>query len=156
ACIAVQRVVLETPIAEEFERKLADRMGELTVGDPRSIDTRVAPVINEASANRIRGMIDRATAEGARLVGEANRGEGNLIPPTLLADVPHTVDLWNEEIFGPVVCLSRVESIDEAISVVNNSRYGLQASVFTASLDTAFRAINELEVGGVVVNEIPG
>jgi acyl-CoA reductase-like NAD-dependent aldehyde dehydrogenase len=85
--------------------------------------------------------------------GEA---DGRAIRPTLLADVPEAVDVWSEEVFGPVVCVRTVPDIESAYDVVNASRYGLQASVFTASLDTAFEAIDRIEVGGVVVNEVPG
>ena len=75
---------------------------------------------------------------------------------TVLLDVPTNVDIWCEEVFGPVVCIRRVANVSAALEAVNASRFGLQASIFTASMATAFRAINELEVGGVVVNEVPG
>ena len=78
------------------------------------------------------------------------------IEPTVLLNVPIDVDIWNEEVFGPVVCVRRVKTLDEAVNEVNSSRFGLQASIFTSSLENAFRAIEQLEVGGVVVNEVPG
>ncbi|WP_427869474.1 aldehyde dehydrogenase family protein [Leucobacter luti] len=170
ACISVQRVVLERPIAAQFSARLAERMGELVVGDPRDERTNVAPVINAASGERIRAMVARAVAAGARvLVGDPGAGSGSGvgtgalaaagaagIDPIVLADVPADVDVWCEEVFGPVVALTVVDSIDEAIDLVNDSRYGLQAAIYTASLESAFAAIERLEVGGVVVNEIPG
>ncbi|UTX53715.1 aldehyde dehydrogenase family protein [Leucobacter aridicollis] len=160
ACISVQRVVLERPIAERFTARLIERMGEIVVGDPREIETNVAPVINEASGERIRAMVDRALAAGATLLTPAELPDGPAagasVPPIVLGDVPREVDAWCEEIFGPVVCLTTVDSVDEAIDLVNDSRYGLQAAVYTASLESAFAAIERLEVGGVVVNEIPG
>ncbi|GAA1604785.1 aldehyde dehydrogenase family protein [Leucobacter chromiireducens] len=160
ACISVQRIVLERPIAEQFTERLVARMGELVVGDPRDPATNVAPVINAASGERIRAMVDRAVAAGATLLagGEAP-AEGEhaaLVRPTVLGGVPADVDVWAEEVFGPVVCLTTVDSIDTAIDLVNASRYGLQAAIYTASLESAFAAIERLEVGGVVVNEIPG
>ncbi|WP_440311668.1 aldehyde dehydrogenase family protein [Leucobacter chromiireducens] len=160
ACISVQRIVLERPIAEQFTERLVARMGELVVGDPRDPATNVAPVINAASGERIRAMVDRAVAAGATLLagGEAP-AEGEhaaLVRPTVLGGVPADVDVWAEEVFGPVVCLTTVDSIDAAIDLVNASRYGLQAAIYTASLESAFAAIERLEVGGVVVNEIPG
>ena len=155
ACISIQRIVLEEPIAAEFEQALLARLGEVTVGDPRSPGTRVAPVINEASAQRILGWIDAARQRGARVLA-GGALEGRSIQPTVMADVPADSELWCEEIFGPVVCLQAVPDIDAAIALVNQSRYGLQAGIFTKSLPTAFRAVNELEAGGVVVNEIPG
>jgi acyl-CoA reductase-like NAD-dependent aldehyde dehydrogenase len=81
---------------------------------------------------------------------------GTCIEPTVLLNVPIDVDIWNEEVFGPVVCVRRVKTLDEAVNEVNASRFGLQASIFTSSLENAFRAIEQLEVGGVVVNEVPG
>ncbi|WP_244304560.1 aldehyde dehydrogenase family protein [Leucobacter viscericola] len=164
ACISVQRVVLEREIAEEFTSRLVARIGEIVVGDPRDASTRVAPVIDAASGERIRAMIDRAVAAGAKvLAGEpagGNAGSGSpnpaLVHPTVLGDVPADVDVWAEEIFGPVVCLTTVDSVDEAINLVNASRYGLQAAVYTSSLESAFAAVERLDVGGVVVNEIPG
>lgn len=157
ACISVQRVVLERPIAERFTTRLIERMGEIVVGDPRDIATNVAPVINEASGERIRAMVDRALAAGATLLTPGTIPvTGAAVPPIVLGDVPREVDAWCEEIFGPVVCLTTVDSVDDAIDLVNDSRYGLQAAVYTASLESAFAAIERLEVGGVVVNEIPG
>lgn len=157
ACISVQRVVLERPIAEAFSARLVARMTEVVVGDPRNIETNVAPVINAASGIRIREMLDRALAAGAQLLTEGpGAGEPAHLRPVVLGDVPADVDVWCEEIFGPVVCLTTVDSVDEAIDLVNDSRYGLQAAIYTASLESAFDAIDRLEVGGVVVNEIPG
>ncbi|WP_090151075.1 aldehyde dehydrogenase family protein [Leucobacter sp. L43] len=157
ACISVQRVVLERGIAERFSARLVERMGELVVGDPRDLATNVAPVINAASGERIRAMIDRALAAGAELLTDGpGDGEAAHVRPVVLGNVPSDVDVWCEEIFGPVVCLTVVDSVDAAIDLVNDSRYGLQAAIYTASLASAFDAIERLEVGGVVVNEIPG
>lgn len=164
ACISVQRVILERPIVEQFSARLVDRMHELVVGDPRNIDTNVAHVINTASGERIRAMVDRAVAAGAELLSgtlksgapERITADEALVHPTVLGNVPTTIDAWREEIFGPVVCLTTVDSVDEAIELVNDSRYGLQAAIYTESLESAFAAIDRLEVGGVVVNEIPG
>jgi acyl-CoA reductase-like NAD-dependent aldehyde dehydrogenase len=155
ACISVQRVILVETIAEEFERALMVRMGEVLVGDPRDESTRVAPVINETSSRRITGWIDDAVADGARLLSGGTL-TGRSIAPTVIAELPDDAELWCEEIFGPVVCLRRVPDVATAIELVNESRYGLQAAIYTKSLGSAFEAINKLDVGGVVVNEIPG
>lgn len=155
ACISVQRIVLVESIAEEFEKALMARMGEVRVGDPREESTRVAPVINEASSRRIIGWIEAAVKDGARLVCGGNE-TGRSIEPTVMAELPDDAELWCEEIFGPVVCLRRVPDVETAIGLVNQSRYGLQAAIYTKSLGSAFEAINKLDVGGVVVNEIPG
>ncbi|MHA7244198.1 aldehyde dehydrogenase family protein [Paeniglutamicibacter antarcticus] len=161
ACISIQRVVLHQTIATEFTQKLASRMPEVVIGDPRDPATRVAPVINAASAKRIHSWIAEATAAGARVLETAAPTEdatdtGALVRPTVLLGVPRSSPLWSQEIFGPVLCLETVTSMEEAIDLVNESRYGLQAAVYTRSLANAFEAINRLDVGGVVVNEIPG
>lgn len=155
ACISVQRVVLVDSIADEFEGGLLDRLDEVVSGDPREEATRLAPVINSASARRIAGWIDDAVRRGARVLAGGSM-QGNAIEPTVLTDVPQDAELWCEEVFGPVVCLQRVSDVDAAIELVNRSRYGLQAAIYTKSLESAFAAVNQLEVGGVVVNEIPG
>ncbi|MGJ9402108.1 aldehyde dehydrogenase family protein [Arthrobacter sp. KK5.5] len=165
ACISVQRVVLVESIAQDFADRLAARLPEVVVGDPRDPATRVAQVINAASAARINSWVGQALEAGARVVaggapaGSAAQTGGRadaLVHPTVLAGVPHDSPLWCEEIFGPVVCLETVATMDAAIDLVNDSRYGLQAAVYTRSLANAFAAVNRLDVGGVVVNEIPG
>ncbi|SEN21700.1 MULTISPECIES: aldehyde dehydrogenase family protein [Cryobacterium] len=155
ACISVQRILVHDTIADEFERMLLARLPEVRVGDPRDESTRVAPVINEASTERILAWIDAARASGARVLAGGHRIDRS-IAPTVLTDVPYDALVWCEEIFGPVVVLQRISDLGSAIALVNRSRYGLQAAIFTGSLQRAFQAINELNVGGVVVNEIPG
>ncbi|ANH37868.1 Sulfoacetaldehyde dehydrogenase [Nocardioides dokdonensis FR1436] len=155
ACISVQRVVVVDAVRERFLDLLAARMGRVVVGDPRSPDTRVSALIDAASTQRVLTWVDEARDGGARVVSGGG-ADGGVITPTVLVDAPSGSAVWDEEIFGPVVAVQSVPDIDAAFAVVNASRYGLHASVYTGSLDTAFRAIEELEVGGVVVNEVPG
>ena len=155
ACISVQRIMVHDAIADEFERMLLARLPEVLVGDPREDSTRVAPVINEAATRRILAWIAAVLAGGGRVLAGGHLVERS-IAPTVLADVSPDAQAWCEEIFGPVVILQRVSDLGSAIELVNRSRYGLQAAIYTSSLQRAFRAINELDVGGVVVNEIPG
>lgn len=155
ACISVQRVIVCAPVREEFLEKLSGRIGELTLGDPRDPGTRVAPLINGASTDRVLDWISRATAAGATLVHGGDVVDGT-IRPTVLLDVPEDAQAWCEEIFGPVVAVRSVPDLDSALEMVNRSRYGLHASVFTRSLATAFKAIDRLQVGGVIINEVPG
>lgn len=155
ACIAVQRIIVCEQVADDLVDRLTARVGELTVGDPRLPGTRVAALINEASTQRVLGWIEAAERAGAkRLCG--GRVSDRAIEPTILLDVPETAEAWCEEIFAPVVCVRAVPDLDAALELVNRSRYGLHASVFTRSLSTAFRAIDALDVGGVIVNEVPG
>jgi acyl-CoA reductase-like NAD-dependent aldehyde dehydrogenase len=155
ACISVQRVIIEQAVAEEFTELLTGRMSEVVVGDPRDPATRVSSLINVASTARVLSWVDGARQAGARLRCGGDRA-GTVIRPTLLADVPGGIPAWDDEIFGPVVMLRTVPDVDAALDAVNDSRYGLHASVFTSSLATAHRAIDELDVGGVVINDVPG
>lgn len=155
ACISVQRVIVVEAVVEEFVALLRDRMSGVVVGDPRDEATRVAPLIDERSTARVLDGVDAAVSGGAELaVGGVARGRS--IVPTVLVNVPAGQQVWDEEIFGPVVAVRSAPDLDAAFDLVNDSRYGLHASVFTRSLATAFRAIEEIEAGGVVVNEVPG
>ncbi|GAA2093732.1 aldehyde dehydrogenase family protein [Streptomyces albiaxialis] len=155
ACIAVQRVIAVAEVAADLERRIAERLPDVTVGDPRDESTRVSALIDETATGRVLTWIEDAKAAGARVVAGGTR-EGRCLAPTLLADVPDGQPAWDEEIFGPVVCLRTVPDLDAAFDTVNASRYGLHAAVFTRALGPAFRALDELDVGGVVVNEVPG
>ena len=171
ACISVQRVLVDERVAAEFTALLADRVAQLRTGDPRLESTSVAALIDAAATRRVRDWVAAAVRAGARVVAAdgAQAGESDAadsgrgadggpgpLGPVVLADVPEHADIWAEEVFGPVVCLRTVRGIDEAIEVANASRYGLHASVFTSSLSTALTALRRLEVGGVVINEVPG
>jgi acyl-CoA reductase-like NAD-dependent aldehyde dehydrogenase len=148
ACISVQRVLVEEPVADALLDRLAAGLADVRVGDPRSPETRVSALIDTAAQKRVNEWIDEAVSAGARRLRDG--------VPTVLADVPDGVRAWDEEVFGPVVCVRTVPDLETAFDEVNASRYGLHASVFTRSLASAFRAIDRLEVGGVVVNEVPG
>jgi len=155
ACISVQRVVVVDSVREEFLRLLSGRIGQVATGDPRKESTRVSALIDERSTRRVREWVQQAVASGARLV-RGGEVDGGVLEPTVLLDVPDGQAAWDEEIFGPVVAVRSVADLDEAFDVVNASRYGLHASVFTSSLETAFAAVDRIEVGGVIVNEVPG
>ncbi|MEV8318664.1 aldehyde dehydrogenase family protein [Streptomyces sp. NPDC059900] len=157
ACISVQRVVVVAAVAQEFEKRLMERLPDVVVGDPRDPATRVSALIDEAATARVLDWVDRARAAGARLVaGGVRDAGGRCVAPTLLAEVPDGEPAWDEEIFGPVVCLRTVPDLDTAYDVVNASRYGLHAAVYTKGLRAALEAVDRLEAGGVVVNEVPG
>ena len=155
ACISVQRVVVVESVRDDFLARLSDRMGQVVVGDPRDAETRVSALIDERATARVQDWVEQAVASGATLVHGGTVSDG-MIEPAVLLDVPAGQSAWDEEIFGPVVAVQSAPDLEAAFDVVNASRYGLHASVFTASLDSAFAAIDRLEVGGVVVNEVPG
>ncbi|TDD04678.1 aldehyde dehydrogenase family protein [Nonomuraea deserti] len=155
ACISVQRVLVEEPVRDRFLALLAERVKSVTVGDPRLPGTRVAPLIDEAATDRVLAWISASGAEPI-IGGHREQPGGRALAPTVLADVPDGAAAWDEEIFGPVVCVRSVPDLDAAFAAVNASRYGLHAAVYTRSLATAFAAIERIEAGGVVVNDVPG
>jgi acyl-CoA reductase-like NAD-dependent aldehyde dehydrogenase len=151
SCISVQRVYVERGAYDEFVRRLVPLVEALKVGDPTDEDTDVGPVIDEGARERILEWI-KASSGQVLTGGEL---EGGLIRPTVIANPGRNDEVSREEVFGPVCTVTAVDSIDEAIELANATRYGLQAGIFTASLDNALRAAQELEFGGVTVNEAP-
>ena len=154
SCISVQRIIAHRSIADALADRLAAAVRELAMGDPREASTFIGPVIDEAAAQRIDAWIDAAIAAGAKPLVRGVRS-GNMLPAALLRDVPHAADLYRKEAFGPVACIEAVDDFDAAIARANDSDFGLQAGVFTADLGHAMRAWDALEVGGVIVGDVP-
>ncbi|TVT47460.1 aldehyde dehydrogenase family protein [Amycolatopsis rhizosphaerae] len=154
SCIAVQRVIVERAVADEFVPALLEAVRAQRTGDPYDTTVDVGPVVDEAAAERIVAWIGEAVAGGAKVLTGGTR-EGATVEPTLLTDVPPEAKVWAEEVFGPVLALSVVDSADEAFAAVNASAYGLQAGVFTRDVRQAFRASAELEMGGVIIGDVP-
>ncbi|TCO38117.1 acyl-CoA reductase-like NAD-dependent aldehyde dehydrogenase [Kribbella antiqua] len=153
ACISVQRVIAVESVRAALLEKLDERLPSVVVGDPRDPATRVSALIDPKSTSRVRAWVDQSVGAGAKVAFAAS---SDLLGPTVLTDVPDGQLAWDEEIFGPVIAVRSVPDLETAFRTVNESRYGLHASVFTSSLDTAFAAIDRLDVGGVVINEVPG
>jgi len=155
ACISVQRVIVVRSVRDELVTRLAARLDQVVVGDPRDLATRVSALIDERSTSRVLAWVQAAVGSGATVLVGGGLADG-VLQPTVLLDVPDGQLAWDEEIFGPVLAVRAVPDLDAAFEAVNASRYGLHASVFTSSLQTAFEAVDRLDVGGVVVNEVPG
>jgi glyceraldehyde-3-phosphate dehydrogenase (NADP+) len=153
-CISVQRVFVHRQVAEEFQRRLLEEIGRLRCGDPADAAVAVGPVIDTANADRLMLWIEEARAQGARLLSGGER-TGNLIRPVLLANVPASARVACEEVFGPVAVIETYESEAEALAKINASRFGLQAGLFTRDQRFIHAAFNELEVGAVIINDIP-
>jgi acyl-CoA reductase-like NAD-dependent aldehyde dehydrogenase len=151
SCISVQRVYVERSAYDEFVQQLVPLVEALNVGDPADEGTDVGPVIDEDARARILAWIKRSS--GQVLTG--GELEGELIRPTVIANPGREDEVSCEEVFGPVCTVTAVDSLDEAIELANGTRYGLQAGIFTATLANALRAAQELEFGGVTVNEAP-
>ncbi|OLF12461.1 aldehyde dehydrogenase family protein [Actinophytocola xanthii] len=154
SCIAVQRVLVDRAVADEFVPKLLDAVSALRTGNPHDPDVEVGPLVDEAAAERVESWVNEAVGAGGRLLAGGKR-DGATVQPTVLSDVPHDQKVWAEEVFGPVLVVSVTDGLDDAFAQVNASQYGLQAGVFTRDVQVAFRARAELEVGGVVIGDVP-
>lgn len=154
SCVGVQRVLVHSSQAEEFTAELISVMESLRQGDPSDPEVQVGPVIDVASAERITAWIEDASQRGARLL-TGGTASGTTVAPTLLTDVPADSIIANNEVFGPVVTLATYDTMDQAYAMVNSSKYGLQAGVFTTNIETAFEAHQQLEVGGVIIGDVP-
>jgi acyl-CoA reductase-like NAD-dependent aldehyde dehydrogenase len=154
SCISVQRIYVERPAYNGFLDRFLPAVEALTVGDPADEDTDVGPVIDEDAKERILEWIEEARSGGAEILAGGEEQNG-LIRPTVIGHAGPELKVSCDEVFGPVVTVNAVESVDEAIELANSTRYGLQAGVFTTRLETALRAARELEFGGVTVNVAP-
>lgn len=151
-CIGVQRVFIESEVYDAFEKELVAYTKRLKSGDKKLETTDMGPLISEKEAIRVEHTVAEAVARGATVLAGGTRN-GAFYAPTVLRDVPVDAPIALEEIFGPVVLLFRVKSLDEAIEHANAVDYGLQAGIFTNHTPHAFQAIQQLQVGGVMVNE---
>ncbi|MEZ4307228.1 MAG: aldehyde dehydrogenase family protein [Polyangiaceae bacterium] len=153
-CISVQRILAHERIYDRFRELFLQKVAAVRWGDPADPDTLSGPVIDAAAADRVMGLLEEATRTGARLLTGAAR-TGNLITPAVVEDPAPTLRLSTEEAFGPVATIARYARLGDAVAEVNRSRYGLQAGLFTGSLSTVHEAFAGLDVGGLLVNEVP-
>lgn len=153
SCIHVQRVIIHTDIYDQFREMLAAKVKTLKSGDPKNRDTFIGPMISAKEAQRLKGWIDAAVAGGAKLLAGGGC-EGNILEATLLEGCSRDMDVYTEEAFGPVVILSKFTDWDAALDEVNDSKFGLQAGLFTSDLHKVMDAWDRLDVGGIVVNDV--
>lgn len=153
-CISVQRIYVVRAIYEEFERRFIERVERVKVGDPLDPTTDLGPMVDEKAVERTHGWVTDALRDGARAL-VSGEPDGRWYPPTVLVDVPRDAMICSEEAFAPVVNLFGVDAFADALAAINDSRFGLQCGVFTTSLDHTLLAHDELEVGGVIVNDVP-
>ena len=154
SCIGVQRILVHEEIYETFRDRLVERTRQLVAGDPKDRGVFIGPMISESEARRLDGWISDAVGEGATLLCGGKR-EGAMLEATLLEGVGRSAALNVEEAFGPVAILASFATFEEALAVVNDSKFGLQAGIFTRDLFKMFDAWDRLEVGGVVINDVP-
>jgi acyl-CoA reductase-like NAD-dependent aldehyde dehydrogenase len=153
SCISVQRVLVASEVYDDFAARLTKQVEQLKVGDPMDPTVDVGPVIERKEVDRIGAWVEEAVQQGAEVL-TGGTGDGPFFQPTLLSQTTPEMKVRCEEIFGPVCTISPYQTFDEALAEVNNSKYGLQAGVFTNDLNRAFEAHRTLEVGGVIVNDV--
>jgi glyceraldehyde-3-phosphate dehydrogenase (NADP+) len=153
-CISVQRILVHESIVEAFTAKLLALVSQLKSGDPFDEATVVGPLINPAATERVESWIKEAVAQGATVLAGATR-TGSVLDATVLTKVNATMKVSCEEIFGPLVTITPYAKFEQALALLNNSPYGLQAGVFTQDINRIFSAFRDLEVGAVLANDIP-
>lgn len=151
-CISVQRIYVHTNIYTAFVNKLKEKTEKLVVGNPMDEQTDIGPMIRLKEAERVEEWVKEAVEEGAKIELGGKR-DGAFYLPTILTNVNDEMKVCRQEVFGPVVAIAQYDEIDEVISKVNDSDYGLQAGLFTNDLQFAMKAAREIEVGGLIVND---
>ena len=154
SCIGVQRIIIHDSIYDRFRDMLVARAGKLMSGNPQNRETFIGPMIDIKEATRLDGWIQEALADGAKLLCGGKR-VGTMLEATLLENVPSTAKANREEAFGPLAILSRFTDFDAALDEVNDSKFGLQAGIFTRDIFKSLDAWDRLDVGGVVINDVP-
>jgi succinate-semialdehyde dehydrogenase/glutarate-semialdehyde dehydrogenase len=155
ACTAANRFHVAQPIADEFARKLAGRMGALKLGRGTEEGVEVGPLIDSEQLDKVAELVQDAVATGARVLcgGERVDGPGHFYKPTVLVDIPADARLLKEEIFGPVAPITAFESEDEAVAAANDTQFGLVAYLYTYDIKRALRVSERIETGMVGLNQ---
>jgi acyl-CoA reductase-like NAD-dependent aldehyde dehydrogenase len=155
SCISTQRIYVHRSVAQAFTAKLVSRVESLVVGDPLSDTTDVSALITTGERERVASWVREAVDGGASVLTGGMVGADGVFVPTVLSDVKPDMKVCAREVFGPVVTVSAYDSLDEALTLANDTVYGLQAAIFTQNVGDALRAVQKLDFGGVLVNEVP-
>jgi acyl-CoA reductase-like NAD-dependent aldehyde dehydrogenase len=155
SCISTQRIYVHESVREQFLDALVPLVEGLVVGDPLDEHTDVSALISTGERDRVQSWVDEAVATGAEILAGGKLREDGMLAPTVLGGVTPDMKVCANEVFGPVVGVATYSSLDDALRLANDSRYGLQAAIFTADLGDALRAARTLDYGGVLVNEVP-
>jgi acyl-CoA reductase-like NAD-dependent aldehyde dehydrogenase len=156
SCISIQRILVHEAVVAAFTQRLVANVAKLKVGNPFDDETDVGPLITPGDRDRVKEWVDEALASGAELLaGGELVDEGRCLAPTLLGAPPKAAKVWCEEIFGPVATVDRFSDFSEALELANDSKFGLQAGVFTRDIGRGLEAGKTLEFGGVLINEVP-
>jgi len=155
SCISTQRVFVHSSVAQQFTEALVAHVNTLVVGDPMDEATDVSALINKGERDRVAGWVAEAEAQGATIATGGTLDDAGVLRPTVVTNAQHDMKVCSQEVFGPVVTVAVYDDIDEALRLANDSKYGLQASIFTSDISTALKAVRTLDFGGVLVNEVP-
>jgi acyl-CoA reductase-like NAD-dependent aldehyde dehydrogenase len=155
SCISTQRILVHRSILDAFTDELVGAVSTLVVGDPLDDATEVSALISEHERDRVTAWIDEAVAAGAKIATGGTVDDDGVLTPTVLVDVTADMKVCAQEVFGPVVAVAGYDSLDEAIALANDTRYGLQAAIYTNDIADAIKAFQSLDFGGVLVNEVP-
>lgn len=153
-CIHTQRILVHHELFDEFSNRFSAMVQNLKIGDPELPETEISSMIDEANAIRVENWINEALQAGAKLICGGKR-EGTLVSPTVLTNTTDSMRVCSEEVFGPVVSLESYDNFANALSQLNNTRFGLQAGIFTNEISEMNLAFETLEVGGVIINDTP-
>ena len=154
SCISVQRIMVHEQVYSDFKGLLVEAVSHLKMGDPKDESTFIGPMISEKEASRLQSWVEEAVKKGAKLLAGGKR-KGAMLEATLLENVSADSTVCKEEAFGPVAVLASFSDFDKALLEVNNSKFGLQAGIFTRDIYKAHKAWDMLEVGGVVIGDVP-
>ena len=153
-CISVQRILVHANIYSELKKKLIAKLKNIQAADPSLDSTIVGPMIKESEAIRLKKWVDKAEKKGAKILCGGSL-KGVLFEPTLLENVDESLEIYQNEAFGPVAILEKYKDFEKGIDIINKSRFGLQAGVYTQNLNKMLYAWDHLHVGGVIINDIP-
>ncbi|HVP35792.1 MAG TPA: aldehyde dehydrogenase family protein [Terriglobales bacterium] len=153
-CISVQRIYVLKKIYDKFKKEFLEKTSKLKLGDPLNMDTDVGPMITEDEAKRTESWVNEAVKDGAKVLVGGKR-DGVFYYPTVLENVKPEMKVMALEVFAPVVSLIPFEDFSDAVRMVDDSMYGLQAGVFTENIENAFQAIKKIKVGGIIINDVP-
>lgn len=155
SCIGVQRIFVHRDVYDEFRKRFVESISGLKAGNPMDEDTFIGPIISDKECSRIEHWVNEAVDGGANILTGGKRLDNNIYEATVLENVPRTSEVYREEVFGPVTILSPFDDFDQALNLVNDSAYGLQAGVFTHDIRKMNQAWDALEMGGICINEVP-
>ena len=155
SCISTQRVLVHRSIAEEFTAALVAHVNTLVVGDPLDEATDVSALISKSERERVASWVEEARAAGATVATGGSLTDDGVLRPTVIANATPDLKVCAQEVFGPVVAVTAYDTLDEAIALANDTKFGLQAAIFTADITKALKAVRSLDFGGVLVNEVP-